>query len=147
LQITPTKISQPSKITTSVIHIELTRANDRQRHEYEVFKELLKSIPGLEERILAGSDNEIRVVADLASDSFFTIWASLNRPLQIRKGASGARADDTKGLKSAVLEWITPKGQALTPPLSRNSKVDRGFHHEITGALLCPTDLDWSCPE
>jgi hypothetical protein len=22
--------------------------------------------------------------------------------------------------------------------------VDRGFHHERTGALLCPAGLDWS---
>jgi hypothetical protein len=57
---------------------------------------------------------------------------------------SGARGDDTKSLKGAVLEWITPKGQALSPPLSRNIKTDRGFYHERTGALLCPTDLEWS---
>jgi hypothetical protein len=32
----------------------------------------------------------------------------------------------------------------LTPPLARNVKIDRGFHHDRTGALLCPTNLDWS---
>jgi hypothetical protein len=60
---------------------------------------------------------------------------------------SGARADDTKSLKGTVLEWITPKGQTLNPPLARNVKVDRGFHHERTGALLCPIDLDWANQE
>jgi hypothetical protein len=35
----------------------------------------------------------------------------------------------------------------LNPPLLRNVKADRGFHHERTGALLCPTGLDWSNPE
>jgi hypothetical protein len=63
---------------------------------------------------------------------------------QIKKGASSARSDDTKSLKGAVLDWITPRGQPLNPPLSRSVKVDRGFHHERTGALLCPVDLDWS---
>jgi hypothetical protein len=63
------------------------------------------------------------------------------------KGASGARGDDTKTLKSAVLEWLVPRGQALIPPLSRNIKSDRGFNHEVTGALLCPADLDWSDAE
>jgi hypothetical protein len=29
----------------------------------------------------------------------------------------------------------------------RNVKADRGFHHERTGALLCPTGLDWDDPE
>ena len=67
-----------------------------------------------------------------------------NDVLKLRKGASGARGDDTKSLKGAVLEWIAPKGQALSPPLSRNVKVDRGFNHELTGALLCPTNLNWS---
>ncbi|KAG2106183.1 uncharacterized protein F5147DRAFT_746330 [Suillus discolor] len=57
----------------------------------------------------------------------------------IGKGAAGARGDDTKTLKSAVLDWITPKGEAIQPPLHRNSKVDRGFNHELTGFLL----WDW----
>lgn len=66
---------------------------------------------------------------------------------QLRKGVSGARGDDTRGLKSAVLDWITPQGQTLSPALARNQKDDRGFKHERTGALLCPIDLDWSNTE
>ncbi|KAG1891645.1 uncharacterized protein F5891DRAFT_1131548 [Suillus fuscotomentosus] len=49
-------------------------------------------------------------------------------------------------LKSAVLEWLVPRGQPLIPPLARNIKSDRGFNHEVTGALLCPAGLDWSNP-
>jgi hypothetical protein len=60
---------------------------------------------------------------------------------------SGARGDDTKSLKGSVLEWITPKGQTLNPPLARNVKLDRGFNHERTGALLCPIDFDWANEE
>lgn len=72
---------------------------------------------------------------------------SLSHLSQIQKGASSARADDTKSLKSAILDWITPRGQTLNPPLARNVKTDRGFHHERTGALLCPAELDWSSSE
>lgn len=43
-----------------------------------------------------------------------------------------------------MLEWITPRGQPLNPSLARNVKIDRGYHHERTGALLCPAGLDWS---
>jgi hypothetical protein len=64
--------------------------------------------------------------------------------IQIQKGASSARSDDTKSLKGAILDWITPRGQSLNPPLARNIKSDRGFHHERTGALLCPAGFDWS---
>lgn len=62
---------------------------------------------------------------------------------KINKGATGARADDTKALKSAIIDWIAPPGGYISPPLSRNVKTDRGFFHTITGALLCPATLDW----
>ena len=63
---------------------------------------------------------------------------------QLRKGVSGSRGDDTQSLKSAILDWIIPQGQALSPPLTRNKKYDWGFKHETTGALLCLIDLDRS---
>lgn len=66
---------------------------------------------------------------------------------QLRRGAAGARGDDTKSLKGAILDWITLKGQTLDPPIHRNVKYTRGFHHETTGALLCPANLDWSNQE
>jgi hypothetical protein len=40
-----------------------------------------------------------------------------------------------------------PRGLPLNPPLARNVKTDRGFHHERTGALLCPAGLDWTSIE
>ena len=62
---------------------------------------------------------------------------------QIQKGVSSARSDDTKSLKGVVIDWITPKGQSLNPPLARNIKTDRGFNHNVTGYLLCPVGVDW----
>lgn len=66
---------------------------------------------------------------------------------QLQKGISGARSDDTKGLKGAILDWIVPHGQSLHPVITRNVKVDRSFNHEQMGALLCPADMDWTNPE
>jgi hypothetical protein len=57
---------------------------------------------------------------------------------------SSARSDDTKSLKGPILDWIIPVGQSLNPPLARNVKMDRGFHHDRTGFLLCPAGMDWS---
>ncbi|KAG2354502.1 hypothetical protein BDR07DRAFT_1454097 [Suillus spraguei] len=65
----------------------------------------------------------------------------------IGKGAVGVRGDDTKMLKSAVLNWISLKGAAIQPPLHRNSKIDQGFKHELTRSLLCPVGLDWNDAE
>lgn len=108
--------TQPDKIMT-----------EEERGEHRVFKLLIQMISGLENRLIEGSDEDVAHIAEL-----------------IQKGASGARSDDTKSLKGAILDWITPRGQQLNPPLARNIKTDRGFHHERTGALLCPADLDWS---
>lgn len=106
---------------------ELTPEEQRER---KVFQALLLMVPGLEGRLVEGSNEYIIHIADL-----------------IQKGASSARSDDTKSLKGAILDWITPRGQPLRPQLVRNVKTDRGFHHERTGALLCPAGLDWSNTE
>ncbi|KAF8190092.1 hypothetical protein BJ912DRAFT_850336 [Pholiota molesta] len=100
----------------------------QQRREHKVFHLLLRIVPGLEERLMtADSEQDIHHIASL-----------------LQKGASSARSDDTKSLKSAIIDWLSPPGQPLIPPLARNVKINRGFNHEITGALLCPAGVDWS---
>jgi hypothetical protein len=104
----------------------------------------------LEERLMQGGDDEVDIVADLASIVHFSDHVFESAYLtyhQLTKGASGARGDDIKSLKGSVLDWITPKGQNLVPPLARNVEIDRGFRHERTGALLCPVGIDWSNPK
>jgi hypothetical protein len=105
-------------------------------------------VPGLENRLMEGSNEDIVHVAELVAFRFSTINTNFHcSHIQIQKGAASARSDDTKSLKGTVLDWITPRGLPLTPPLARNVKSDRGFHHERTGALLCPTGFDWSNTE
>ena len=47
--------------------------------------------------------------------------------LQLQKGVNGTCADDTKGMKGAIIDWITPKGQILNPHIPHNVKCGRGF--------------------
>ncbi|KIJ19520.1 hypothetical protein PAXINDRAFT_8009 [Paxillus involutus ATCC 200175] len=101
-----------------------------ERKEYAVFHELLRMVPGMEARLMESSEEEVVHLADL-----------------IQKGANGARADDTKGMKPTIIDWITPKGQSLNPHIPHNVKAGRGFNHERTGALLCPASLDWANTE
>ncbi|RDB22918.1 hypothetical protein Hypma_009847 [Hypsizygus marmoreus] len=102
----------------------------KERREERIFRTLLKMCPGLERRIFySASDKEVGLVSDL-----------------IQKGVNAARADDTKGMKGVIIDWITPPDGVLLPPLSRRHKVDRGFKHEKTGALLCPAGLSWQDP-
>ncbi|TEB25754.1 hypothetical protein FA13DRAFT_1637032, partial [Coprinellus micaceus] len=98
-----------------------------EQQEQRIFQQLLELSPGLGARVLSASEQELHYIADM-----------------INKGASCARSDDTKGLKSAVIDWITPQGGALLLPLSRNIKDNRGYFHYRTGELLCPATLAWS---
>ncbi|KAG2109824.1 hypothetical protein DEU56DRAFT_749918 [Suillus clintonianus] len=126
----------PALLTSGVLRLEELQDTPIEdypadvRREHRVFMELVDSYPGLLERLANGEEEDIHHVGEL-----------------LGKGASGARGDDTKTLKSAVLEWLVPRGQVVIPPLSRNIKSDRGFNHEVTGALLCPAGLDWSNAE
>ncbi|KAG1894034.1 uncharacterized protein F5891DRAFT_962136, partial [Suillus fuscotomentosus] len=97
------------------------------RQEHRVFMELVDSYPGLLDHLTNDEEEDIIYVGEL-----------------LGKGVSGARGDDTKTLKSAVLKWLVPRGQPVILPLSQNIKSDRGFNHEVTGALLCPAGLNWS---
>ncbi|KJA13336.1 hypothetical protein HYPSUDRAFT_151695 [Hypholoma sublateritium FD-334 SS-4] len=101
-----------------------------ERREHRVYLLLLKSVPGLEERIMSSSEEEVHNIAAL-----------------LQKGASSSRSDDTKSLKSVIIDWLLPVGEPVIPPIARNSKIDRGFNHEITGSLLCPAGVDWNNTE
>ncbi|KAG1718395.1 hypothetical protein EDD22DRAFT_983575 [Suillus occidentalis] len=126
----------PSLLTSGILRLEELQDSPIEdfpadiRREHRVFMELIDSYPNLLDRLTSGEEEDIIHVGEL-----------------LGKGASGARGDDTKTLKCAVLEWLLPRGQAVIPPLSRNIKSDRGFNHEVTGALLCPAGLDWSNAE
>ncbi|TFK17107.1 hypothetical protein FA15DRAFT_683610 [Coprinopsis marcescibilis] len=116
---------------TVTIQIELGRTSEDQlnigeRREYEIYKQLLGLSPMLEERLCTGSPQEIYYISEM-----------------ITKGSSSARSDDTKSLKSVIVDWITPPNGILSPPLQRHVKTDRGFYHPTTGGLLCPVNLDW----
>lgn len=117
------------------------------RREYRVFQKLLGMVPHLEQRLMDGSNEQAMAIADLVGTFHSSFGCVLSFLLQVQKGVSSARSDDTKSLKGAVLDWITPRGIPLNPPLSRNVKTNRGFHHSATGALLCPAGANWDNPE
>ncbi|OBZ65520.1 hypothetical protein A0H81_14484 [Grifola frondosa] len=96
--------------------------------EQRVFAQLLNLVPFLEQRLMTDCDEEeMSRVADF-----------------IQRGASSARSDDTKSLKGHILDWIGTPGEAFVPPIARNIKTNRGYHHEVTGSLLCPAGLNWA---
>lgn len=122
----------------------LTQSSSRERRDWDVFCQLVELVPGLKDRITKGDNNELLQISTLVRFFHYTIIFFVINTTQIQKGMSCARSDDTRGLKGAILDWIVPRGEVLNPPLYRNVKHDRGFHHERTGALLCPTEYDWN---
>ena len=71
----------------------------------------------------------------------------LTNTTKMQKGIDDSRSDDTKALKSAIIDFIKPPGHNLEPYLARNVRTGRGFHHPVTGRYLCPVGMDWSDPE
>ncbi|KAG1846966.1 hypothetical protein C8R48DRAFT_750554 [Suillus tomentosus] len=133
LQMAPRKKSfalcnYPSLLTNGILRLEqmedtpLEDFSAEERREHRVFKQLLESYPGLLEWLKNESDEDILHVGEL-----------------IGKGAAGMRGDDTKTLKSADLDWIAPQGEVIQPPLHRNSKIDRGFNHDLPDSYFVPT--------
>ncbi|TEB21637.1 hypothetical protein FA13DRAFT_1757488 [Coprinellus micaceus] len=101
-------------------------ATAEERRERRVFVKLLDMIPNFEDLLHISPADRVSTFALL-------------------KGANAARSDDTRTLKSAVVDWIAPPdNQPLQPRIPHNSKINRGFNHDVTGALLCPTNLDWN---
>ncbi|KAG1726703.1 uncharacterized protein EDB91DRAFT_1239614 [Suillus paluster] len=132
-----TLCNYPSLLTNGILCLEqledatLEDFCAEERREHRVFEKLLDSYPGLLERLREGSEEEILHVGEL----------------NIGKGASAARGEDTKLLKPVVIDWIVPAGEVVLPPLPRNSKINCSFNHPLTGRLLCPTELDWDDEE
>ncbi|KAG6904683.1 hypothetical protein DXG01_008119, partial [Tephrocybe rancida] len=101
-------------------------ADPSTARQYAIFEQLMKITPNFREIIFTASEEELTRIADL-----------------LQKGANGARSDDTKSLKGAVIEWITPKGQPLNPPLMRNVKIDRGIKQKLQRGELLVSGDEW----
>jgi hypothetical protein len=73
----------------------------------------------------------------------YSIDSYLPNTVQIQKGVNASRADDTKGMKGTIIEWITPADRELTPRLNRKHKFDRGFWLAGLGAGAGLSFIAW----
>ena len=112
----------------------------REWQEDHIFQALLKMCHGLEDRLADAELKEVQLISDLVGSTELlpNIFTS------IQKGANASCANDTKGMKGAVINWITPSDHDLAPSLHHKHRFDRGVQHEATGALLCPARVNWS---
>ncbi|KAG6370798.1 hypothetical protein JVT61DRAFT_11005 [Boletus reticuloceps] len=103
--------------------IESTRDQHRL---YSSFEELLEFLPWLKKEILHSEADEFDDICK-----------------QLRKGADGARGDDTANLKPEIVVWLTDLFHPVEPPLRTTTKDDRGLVHDVTGRLICPAEYNW----
>ena len=66
------------------------------------------------------------------------------KKIQLRQGADGSHADDTRRLKVLVANWLMHGTPRPEPPLSAEDKTGQGFYNDTTGHLLCPINYDWN---
>ncbi|KAF8839843.1 hypothetical protein BDN67DRAFT_969490 [Paxillus ammoniavirescens] len=104
---------------------ELDTTQDQDRL-YSSFEELLAFLLWMRRKILRCEADELDDICK-----------------QLRKGADGARGDDTANLKQDVVLWLTDLFHPIEPPLRATTKDDRGFVHEVTGRLICPAEYNW----
>jgi hypothetical protein len=83
------------------LHSILSNTHPREQQECMVFQALLQVVPGLEDCLMMGSDEDIIHIADLVC--LFLFISLQAHCAQIQKDASSAQADDTKRLKGAIL--------------------------------------------
>ncbi|PIL33183.1 hypothetical protein GSI_04633 [Ganoderma sinense ZZ0214-1] len=100
------------------------------RHQYDIYNQILRQLPAL--------------FQGLSKESIDA--SSLNR-ICAGAGVNAARADDVKGLKGVVVDWLVKGLPTVSPPLDRDEMSDRGFAHELTGRELCPAGHDWNDPQ
>ncbi|KIK92910.1 hypothetical protein PAXRUDRAFT_12950 [Paxillus rubicundulus Ve08.2h10] len=102
---------------------QIIRDQDRL---YSSFEELVEFLPWFKKKILHCDADELDDICK-----------------QLRKGADGARGDDTAGLKQEIVIWLTDLFHPVEPPLRTTTKDERGFVHDVTGKLICPAEYNW----
>ncbi|KIK73736.1 hypothetical protein PAXRUDRAFT_20542 [Paxillus rubicundulus Ve08.2h10] len=109
-------------------HLDLSELETTQDQDrlYSSFQELLIFLPWMKKIILHCNVNELEDICK-----------------QLRKGADGARGDNTASLKQDVVVWLTDLFHPIEPPLRSTTKDDRGLVHDITGKLICPAEYNW----
>ena len=66
------------------------------------------------------------------------LLSHLSYHIKILKGSSGARLDDTKSLKSAILDWITLKMMHSYPLSLKTSNMIEGFTMNALAFFFVP---------
>jgi hypothetical protein len=91
-----------------------------------------------EECLMESTDDGVMCMTELVCALIIQHLFSPHIYIKIQKSVSCARSDDTKGIKGAVLDWITPQNAPLNPPLACNIKMSRATTTPPQGYSCAP---------
>ncbi|KAI0703344.1 hypothetical protein C8T65DRAFT_654912 [Cerioporus squamosus] len=102
----------------------------QQRRDYRAFEQLREIVPNLDEIMEKGRDVNGRTLQSIQT----TLFA----------GSNAERSDNTRTVKINIIEWMANKLKVAGVSLSSTTKDNRGFNNPVTGAELCPAELDYN---
>ncbi|KAJ7280977.1 hypothetical protein C8J57DRAFT_1501177 [Mycena rebaudengoi] len=126
--------SHPDDIVQHGIFVETTEAIDEPTMDEE------------ECAIYTRNTESWELLWCLIGPAFRTNMINLEKKRKLRhkvcanvlSGMTGARGEDTNTCKKNVVLYLYSDKTVVDPPLSPALKINRGFNHPCTAALLCP---------
>lgn len=97
----------------------------RERREHAIFQELLKSIPGLEERLVTGSDDEVMIVAELVGVIYHYIFGQQFYSLSL--------VDPERSIWCSCWRYQKPQGRNPWLDHAKRTSADTVFGSEFQG--------------
>ncbi|KAJ3749914.1 hypothetical protein DFH05DRAFT_1538439 [Lentinula detonsa] len=105
--------------------MEVKRIRDR---DFESFKLLCIYVPLIKKKIYSKDVDYTELRAEYGL---------------LETGANAARSEDIHNGAMELADWLNQRSPGPQPPIDRQTRVCRGFAHDLTGRLLCPIDFDW----
>ncbi|KAJ3749802.1 hypothetical protein EV360DRAFT_89650 [Lentinula raphanica] len=105
--------------------LELKRSRDR---DYEGFRLLCIYVPYIKRKVYSHEVNHAELKDEYAA---------------LELGANAARSEDIHNGAMELADWLNQRSPGPQPQIDRQTRIGRGFVHELTGRLLCPIDFDW----
>jgi hypothetical protein len=118
----------------------------REWQEACIFQELLKLCYGLEDRLADAEPEEVQLIGDLVRSSAVNCCSSFIITIQIQKGINTSHADDMKGMKGVILEWITLSVANSFPSSTESTNLTEGSNMRLQGPCYVLLALTGAMP-
>jgi hypothetical protein len=124
--------------------ITLRRLSEEEQQLLNLYRQILKIVPGLEAQVIYTLENRSSGLIELASyvrnQDLCAMISHLFISFKIDATSTKGRSDDCGSLRNNALNYI-PQIKDIPKIEHKAKKEQRGFHHFATARLLCPCRL------